>query len=213
MRSHAIMMLAGVLTACCSRAPVSAADIPATQPTTAPVAAVWFEQPHARPAAAGDRREPRRLIVGVWANGTVIWSDNRATGGAPYYIGRIPDATIAKLLASLDEVGLFDVSRDVWFGPDASYTVIAAEADGKRKWLGSWHDPPTTRPLRLIDQRGISSLAPAEPRPKPSPEYARFLEVWAESRRLIESVVPEREGRPLNAIPNDAIFKTGRAAQ
>ena len=204
-----------VLLGCCRHDVASAGEIPAlpplaTRPSTAPVAAVWYEISYPPPPKPGEELVPRRLIVAVWPDGTVIWSDNRATGGKPYYIGRIPNELVTKLLASLKEVGLFDLPGGARFGPDASYTVIAADADGKRQWLGSWHDPPTTRPRVHVGEGGMSALAPAQPRPKHSPEYARFLEVWSESRRLIESVVPERHGKLLNEKLDDRVFDVGR---
>jgi hypothetical protein len=202
---------------CCRTS--AAADAPApspatTRPTNAPVAAVWFDAGYPPPLKPGEKLEDmeyRKLVVGVWSDGTVIWSDNRRTGGKPYHIGRIPNELVAKLLASLKTVGLFDVPDAPRFGPDSSYTVIAAQTDdGKRIWLGSWHDPPTTRPLVVVSEQGMGVIAPAQPRGKPSPAYAHFLEVWAESRRLIESVVPEAQGRPMNEKLENTVFDVGR---
>ena len=189
--------------------PVLAAE-PAMQPAKpVPVAAVWYEQSGMTIPRPGEKFEPHRLIVGVWSDGTVVWSDNRRKGGNPYWAGRIPPDLVARLLASLETVGFFDPSKISGFGPDASITVIAAQADQKRQWMGSWHDPPTTRPRAVFSEHGISAVAPGEPRPKPSADYQRFLETWAESRRLIESVVPEKSGRPLETL-DERVFKTGR---
>ena len=217
MKQVVIAMLSVVLLGCCGQRTARAADEPAalpaptTRPTTAPVAAVWYDVGYPPPRRPGEERpEWRRLIVCVWADGTVVWSDDRARGGRPYHIGRIPGELRDQLVASLKAVGLLDIPGEVRFGPDASYTVIAAELDGKRQWLGSWHDPPTTQPRLHVGQGGMSVLPPGEPRPKYTPDYARFRDVWSESRRLIESVVPERHGRPLNEELDAATFDVGR---
>ena len=171
-----------------------------------PVAAVWFDVGYPPPGFQG---EMRRLIVGVWGDGQVVWSDDRARGGKPYRVGRIEPAKVAKLLADLEAGGLFEERREVYFGPDSSYTVIAAETSSKRKWLGSWHDPAPKNPNVVVDEHGLSAVAPGQPRPKPSPEYARFLEVWKRSRELIESAIPTT-GEPLETL-DAAVFQVGRA--
>src|SRR5687768_3151575 len=142
------------------------ASQPATVPASAPVAAVWYEPSGTRVLAPGEPLEIHRLIVGVWSDGTVAWSDNRRTGGKPYWTGRIPRELVEKLLASLTTVGFFDPPKVSGFGPDASITVIAAQAGERRQWMGSWHDPPTTRPRAVFSEHGISAVAPAEPRAK-----------------------------------------------
>src|SRR5215204_5927051 len=71
-----------------------------TAPTTRPVAAVWYEQSGMRILAPGEKFEPHRLIVGVWGDGTVVWSDDRATGGAPYRTARVEPAVVAGLARS-----------------------------------------------------------------------------------------------------------------
>ena len=185
------------------------ASQPATAPAPAPVAGVWCQPSGTRVLAPGEPLEFHRLIVGIWGDGTVVWSDNRRTGGKPYWTGRIPRELVEKLLASLNTVGFFEPTKISGFGPDASITVIAAQAGDRRQWMGSWHDPPTTRPRAIFSEHGISAVAPGEPRPKPSADYQRFVEVWAESRRLIESVVPEKNGQPLETV-DEKIFGVGR---
>ena len=189
------------------------AAAPASQPATAlavaPVAGVWYEPSGMRILAPGEPLEIHRLIVGVWSDGTVVWSDNRRTGGKPYWTGRIPRELVEKLVASLTTVGFFEPTKISGFGPDATITVIAAQAGERRQWMGSWHDPPTTRPRLIVNEHGISAVEPGEPRPKPSADYQRFTEVWAESRRLIESVVPEKSGRPIETV-DEKIYDVGR---
>jgi hypothetical protein len=58
-----------------------------------------------------------------------------------------------------------------------------------------------------VHEHGMSALQAAEPRPKDSPQYMKFLEVWAESRRLIESVVPEALGQPMDGKLDKTVFE------
>ena len=209
MRSRRLFVLFS-LTAVLGCSGSLAAASPTTAPATRPVAAVWYQRSGMTILAPGEKFEPHSLVVGVWGDGTVVWSDDRRTGGKPYWIGRIAPELVGKLLTSLQTVGFFEPPKVSGFGPDASITVIAAQTDQKRQWMGSWHDPPTTRPRAVFSEHGISAVAPGEPRPKPSAEYQRFLEVWAESRRLIESVVPEKSGQPLQTPLDEQTFRAGR---
>jgi len=214
MTSRLVLLAALLAPFACERSCFSASSpagppAPTTAPSTRPVAAVWYELSGMTVVKPGEKFEPNRLIVGVWSDGTVVWSSDRRTGGKPYWTGKIAPELVAKLLASLKTVGFFEPSKISGFGPDASITVLAAQADEKRQWLGSWHEPATTRPRVIVSEIGISAIAPGEPRPKPSAEYQRFLDIWAESRRLIESVVPEQSGVPLQAL-DEQVFQTGR---
>ena len=202
-----IVLLAAAVDHCHAGSPATQA-MPTTQATTGPVAAVWFEPSGMRILKPGEKIERHRLIVGVWGDGTVVWSDDRATGGAPYRTARVDPAVVADLEQSLAAAELFEPINGVQFGPDASITVLAAEVGGKRQWLGTWHEPPRDNPQIVIDQRGIYAIKAGERPPEPSPEYARFRKVWSESRRLIESVVP-KEGQPASNV-DERIFELGR---
>lgn len=197
----AVVLMA--LSGCAHRSDVR----PATQTAfpSGPVAAVWFDVGY---PPAGFDGEMNRLIVGVWGDGRIIWSDDRARGGKPYRMGRVDPDRVRKLLADLQSAGLFQEPREVNFGPDASYTVVAAGSGEQRKWLGSWHEPKPTNLGTVIDQRGIHHVNPGEARPEPSPDYTHFLGVWDRSRKLIEGMVPP-SGEPLETV-DPAVFKLGR---
>ena len=211
----AVGVLAAVLAACHSAWGAMPASQPttrataSTKPTTGPVAAVWYEPSGMRIPPPGEKFEPHRLIVGVWRDGTIVWSDDRATGGKPYRKGRVDAPVLARLEQSLTSAGLFERVRENNYGPDASTTVLAAEVGDQRRRLATWHEPARRNPLLVIDQRGIYAIQPGERTPEPSPEYAHFLKVWSESRRLIESVVPT-EGEAVTTF-DESIFKLGRA--
>ena len=174
--------------------------------TTQPVAAVWYQS--SRPVDPGG--ESRRLIVGVWADGRVVWSDDGATGGKPYRTARIARDRVDQLLTDLGAAKFFGEARKVNFGPDASYTVLAAERGADRQWLGSWHEPPRgSKGRSVVTERGIVPVPPGEKPPEPSPDYRRYLGVWAKSRQAIEGVVPEA-GEPLEEELDVRVFNVGR---
>jgi hypothetical protein len=205
--SHVVAIVLLVAGGCAHRATVSPS--PTSQPSTlppGPVAAVWFDVGYPPPGFTG---EMQRLIVAVWGDGRVVWSDDRGRGGKPYHEGKVDPPKVEKLLADLEAAGLFTEPREVNFGPDASYTVVAADSGSKRKWLGSWHEPRPQNPNIVIDERGMGVTQPGQPPRQPSPEYAHFLAVWKQSRALIEGVIPA-QGEAIETL-DPAVFHLGRS--
>jgi hypothetical protein len=175
-----------------------------TQPLLpGPVAAIWFDQTSTLAPA-----EPNRLIVGVWSDGTVVWSNDQRHGGKPYLTGKIDTARVQQLANDLAAAGLFDPQRQVWFGPDATLTVIAVRAGGTHQWLGSWHDPSPTDPNFVYTEKGLTVVEPNQPRPVPSLEYQHFRKIWADARSIIEATVPANSF-PAGAL-DQTVFQLGR---
>ncbi|HEY8747852.1 MAG TPA: hypothetical protein VIM11_07750 [Tepidisphaeraceae bacterium] len=150
-----------------------------------PVAAIWWE--HGGNAPPTGTAQLRKLIVGIWSDGTVVWSADRHFGGPPYTRGQIAVDKVGFLADRLNATGFFNLTRQVNFGPDASHTVIAAQMNGVSHWIGSWHDP--SDPGIVVTERGLQSAAdgPGDP---PSASYKHFLKVWEDARTVLESSVP-----------------------
>jgi hypothetical protein len=189
----ALITLLGLLAACETNVPAAR---PATQATThpalaeraRPVAALW----HAVGYPPPDYKGPMRgLIIGVWSDGTIVWSDNRKTGGPPYLTAAVAPERVQKLLTDLADAGFFDETYENYYPPDASHTVLAADSGTRRKRLATWMD--LVRPATAAGDK-----------PEPRPHEAHFEQVWTPSRRLIEQVVPSK-GQPVETI-DEAIF-------
>jgi len=120
--------------------------------------------------------------------------------------GHIPVSKVDALVERLNGTGFFELKRQANFGPDASYTVIAAQAaHGKHQWVGSWHDPST--PGVVATERGLQSSADRAVDP-PSKEYRNFLKVWADARAVIENAIPT-EGATTRSV-DETIYGLGR---
>jgi hypothetical protein len=205
-----IAVIAFATLGCCSERSTDSSAPPrakfsTTQPVgVGPVAAIWYEDsgfplPMTKPA------EPHHLIVGIWSDGTVAWSADRRFGGSPYTRGQIAVDKVGIIVDRLDATGFFDLTRQVNFGPDSSYTVVAAHARGANQWVGSWHDPST--PGIIVTERGRQSAAygPGDP---PSAAYKHFLQVWADTRTAIESSIPP-DGVVTTSV-DSSVYKLGR---
>ena len=174
-----------LLSACGFACLTSAAPADAEKPT--PVAAVTFIISYPRPG----EELPRRLITGVWSDGTVIASGNRETGGPPYRVRKVDPAQVKKLAADLDALQFFtdeELNKQPnRYPPDASYTAVAATFGDKRQRLALWR-APTTQPA----------------------DADRFVQLFIKARALINQLGESGEkGEPVETI-DEKIFDVGR---
>ena len=160
-----------------------------------PAVAIWRES-----AAPRDWPRNESVVIVVWSDGTILWREQKPGASDSYRTAQVDRAHVDQLLADLDAAGFFASPEDtINVGPDASYTVIAARHGGKRKWFGTWHDPPPTDPNIVITDRGIERIEQGQPRPQPSAEYQQMIDTYDRARTLIEAIVPD-EGTVVEPI-------------
>jgi hypothetical protein len=160
-------------------------EVAAEKPT--PVAAVTFIISYPRPGET----LPRRLITGVWSDGTVITSGNRDTGGPPYTSRKIDPARIKQLAADLDALKFYtdeQLNRQPnRYPPDASYTAVAASFGEKRQRLALWRAPATQ---------------PAD--------ADHFVKIFLKARALIDQLAEGAETGQAVETFDEKIFDVGR---
>ena len=184
MRTLLMLLLASTL-ACAAEPTTGTTTRPVPAPATTrpavPVAGIWTETGMPIPGRRDD--EPRKLIVGVWSDGTIVWST--AGAGKPYRTARLEPAAVDKLVKDLDAIHFFDDAEvnhhRTRYPPDAGHTVMAAESGDKRQRLALWRDPPKDR----------------------------FGEVWTQARQRIEALKPA-DGKPLEAEIDPRVFQLAR---
>ena len=176
------------LLAVCTTAWAAEPDVaPATKPATTrpvPVIAIWHEG--GMPLPGTPHEDWRRLVIGIWSDGTIVWSGAGDGAGRPYQTTRLEPAAVEKLVRDLDELKFFTDAEVNHhrnrFPPDAGHLVIAAEAGPvKQQRLSLWRDPPADR----------------------------FGEVWTAARKLIEQLKPEKQGEPVEQL-DESVFRLGR---
>jgi hypothetical protein len=163
----------------------STAPAPTEPEPPKPVAAVTYVISYPTP----NEKLPRRLITGVWSDGTVVTSGNRETGGPPYTSRKIDPAKVKSLAADLDALKFFTdeelKKQPNRYPPDASYTAVgAAFAPDKVQRLALWR-APTTQPANAD----------------------RFVQVFIKARALINKF-GEEKGKPVETI-DEGIFNVG----
>jgi hypothetical protein len=162
---------------------------PSDRPTSTPVAAIWHDNRSSnRPP--DPHEEVMRLVVAVWSDGTIVWSEHGRKGGRPYLTANVREARVKQLLSDLKEAGFFrELKRTRWFGPDSGYMVIAANDGSDCQRLASWHDGRES----VTNQDGIHALRAGEKLPPPS------TDAWEKGRELILIAIP-KDGQSLDNV-------------
>ncbi|MDM8006579.1 MAG: carboxypeptidase-like regulatory domain-containing protein [Phycisphaerae bacterium] len=148
--------------------------------------------------AAGMRSEPAEssVIVEVWPNGQIAWSDNLVSGGSPYKRGSVKAERIGGVIESLAADRVFEDGSLLRgsFGPDSDYLVIRVFDGSKQIELASWHELFEANPNLVATSRGIEPLKGrnrSEVLAADSKEYRRFRAVWDRIRQEVNRITAE----------------------
>jgi hypothetical protein len=157
----------------------------------------------------GGRPKPQgpHVLVAAWADGHIVWSEDKSWGGPPYLVGEFDKAKLDALVDELAKKGTFrDASLErEYVGPGATYLVVEVSHGKHRLRLASWHELVERRDNVVATAEGVETLADKTRkealREQPA-EYRRFRETWSTLReRLVEWVPPK--GRPYAGSPPD----------
>ena len=136
-----------------------------------------------------------RLVLAVWKDGHIVWSDDRLRGGAPYRAGQIDPKRLASLLSDLERIGLFgeeELARS-YVGPDAAFTTILIHNGARRIAMRSWHELYESNGtvvaladgLMALEHRSLFKVLKDQPA-----DYLFFRYVWSEVRGRTAALVP-----------------------
>ena len=79
------------------------------------------------------KSEGPQLIVSIWGDGSVVWSNDHVKGGPPYLASQLNPKNVSDVFKKLTDIGVFDIPRlkQVNFGPDSQFTTILVRSGGK----------------------------------------------------------------------------------
>jgi hypothetical protein len=148
-----------------------------------------------------DSTHSPRVIVAVWPDGRIIWSEDPKGGGPPFREAKIEVAKIEDVFSKFEKRSVFEGSfRRSWFGPGATYHSIFLDDGRRRARVESWHELFETNPDLVVIDGSITSLrgrAREDLLATNNPEFRAFRELWADLRTAIASLIPE-EGAPVD---------------
>ena len=152
----------------------------------------WGLMPTTSPEACSSGKN--KLVVAVWADGTVVWSKNRTAGGAPYLTGKIEPASYSSLIQRMDRDGYFSSESlsQAKFGPDSQFTSMLIKNKNQKLEMQSWHElyersgkiVCTSRGATALKGKRLASLSTDKI------EYVHYRLAWAELRLMINQLLP-----------------------
>ena len=101
----------------------------------------------------------RVLILGLWADGRLVWSEDPIFGGAPYWEHFLDPARVSGVLHAFGR--LFDR----WQGdllefhpPGASHVELVCQVGGEDRRLASWHESFELNAEMVVTEQGVEAL-------------------------------------------------------
>lgn len=150
-------------------------------------------------SAVRNRSRDRVLILGLWADGRLVWSEDPVFGGPPYHEDRLDPARLRDVLRGFDR--LFDR----WEGPvleyhppGASHVELVCLVGGRDRRLASWHESFERNPEMVVTGMDVERLeggSRARVLAGLDPDYRRFRVLWRDVRSLMRGLLPV-EARP-----------------
>ena len=91
-----------------------------------------------------------KLVISMWEDGYVVWSENLILGGPPYRCGKINKVVFSKLLTEVENDGYFGdpTLEQANFGPDTQFKTLLIGTNNHRLSMQSLHELQT--PSRLL---------------------------------------------------------------
>lgn len=113
-----------------------------------------------------------RLVLVLWANDRIIWSENQVEGGPPYRSAQLRAGTFRRFVSMLQREGRFSEKelRQPHIAWDSAFTTVLARHNGRE----------------ILMRFGIEAASPTA-------KYLHFRSVWDRIRRQAEALIP-REG-------------------
>lgn len=147
-----------------------------------------------------DRSDPRTVIIAIWADGLIVWSEDKISGGHPYFYNNLLENDVNVLSSKLVEAG---IHKDIYTsrsGPDADYTKISMLYKDHNITWESWHDLFENNPNLVATNHGIESLegrSREEVLSSQPEEYQDFRKTWDKLKTVIYQSIPET-GQPFD---------------
>ena len=147
-----------------------------------------------------------RLVVALWGDGNIIWSEAHVAGGPPYFRAQCDRKKLDALLSSLESRGVLTNAalQRPWFGPDSATTRIVINDGHHRLAMESWHElfeqhsnlVATAQAVTSLDGRNRDEVLREQPQ-----NYRQFRNTWSEVRDKVAELIPLK-GDPYNDNPS-----------
>lgn len=140
------------------------------------------------------------LIVCIWGDGSIVWSNDPVHGGAPYYTAQLKPESVSNAFKKIANVGAFDIPRlkNARYGPDSRFTTILVRAGGKELKMNSWHElyeangkvVAADHGLTGLDGRKLLQVLAEQPA-----DYLHYRMTWLELRLAAANLIPRSDSK------------------
>jgi hypothetical protein len=143
-----------------------------------------------------------RIMMAVWPDGKIIWSQDQTKGGPPFRVSRIEPAKTQALLTKFEKQSVFqkDKFRHSWLGLDSTYHSIWLSSGAKHIRVETWHELWEANPDLVVIHGNVTTL---EGRKRDdviasdTKEFQAFRKLWTDLRTSTSSLIPKK-GTPLS---------------
>ena len=139
--------------------------------TNSPILAVWEDSSGYR----ADTNGPY-LRLALWADGRVVFAQNPNGWNHDLLLGQLPEETLAQLIQTIRQTGVFDLNGHCYLVPDAPVDCVMLSFGDSQQML-YWDEVEH-------ESYGINI--------NPKPHHLAFKEAWWEVNRLALSVLPDQ---------------------
>lgn len=82
------------------------------------------------------------VVLCVWPNGRIIWSQDLVLGGPPYFVGQIGGLEINRAITNLLKLQVADdrALREIYMVTDGAFTTIEVQLEKKVFYMQSSHE-------------------------------------------------------------------------
>ncbi len=141
-----------------------------------------------------------RVLMAVWTDGRIVWSEDQKKGGPPFRTGTIKAETVEAKLAAFEKAAVFDKNsfRHSWTGPDSSSHSIWLRRGDRNTRIDTWHELFEENPNLVAVNGGITALEGRKREDviaKDTKEFQAFRKLWTNLRTETSSLIP-KEGKP-----------------
>ena len=137
-----------------------------------------------------------KLIVCLWGDGSIVWSDDKVNGGPPYFTAQVKPEVVSATFKKLLDIGVFDVPRlkQSNFGPDSKFTTILVRTEGKELKMDSWHELYESGGKVVAGEHGLTGLEGKKLLPvlaEQPTDYLHYRMTWSELRLNAANLIPK----------------------
>ncbi len=184
--------------AACGAQPVQP---PSPLPTSSLPLEVEIEAPPPEPepepplvAAVRHGADGSVLILGLWTDGRLVWSEDPVFGGPPFLEAQVEPERLPEILHGFAR--LFDrwPGETLDYRPSgASHVELVCTVGGRDRRLSSWHESFERNPEMIVTEAGVERLDQRRRQDvlaAADPDYRRFRVLWKDVRYLMHGMIP-----------------------